>query len=117
MGGFDFMSRKGIITTYEGRKNAPLGKYQFPPKEGSFTGTLVYRAWHQKSPCLICYFDTDDGEHFMLLAWNNHNYSPRKSDISFADDVTNGSRWKCEFSVAKGGSISWLTADEMAGEV
>ena len=25
------MSRKGIITTYEGRKNAPFGKYQFPP--------------------------------------------------------------------------------------
>ena len=111
------MSRAGIITTVEGRRNAPLGIYQFPTGEGSFIGTLAYRRWHKKRPCLMCYFDTDNGEHFMLMAWNNDNYRPRKSDMSFADDVENGSRWKCEFTTAKGGSINWLTAEEMVGGV
>jgi len=53
----------------------------------------------------------------MLLAWNNHNDSPRKSDVSFAGDVISGSWWACEFSVAKRCSISWLTAEELKSEV
>ena len=108
------MSRKEIITTIEGRKNAPLEHYQFPPDEGCFVGTLAYRAWHPKGRRLVCYFDTDNGEYFKLLAWWNHNYQPRKSKIGFADDVANGSRWKCGFDRAKGGSITWQTAEEVA---
>ena len=111
------MSRNEIITTAEGRAIAPLELYQFPSDEGSFIGTLVYRAWHPKKKCLVCYFDTDSGEHFKLMAWwkpdNEKSYRPRKSDVSFADAVVNGSRWRCEFVRAKGGSITWLTAKEV----
>ena len=107
------MNRTEIITSAEGRKNAPLEKYQFPPDEGSFIGTLVYRAWHTKSPCLVCYFDTGNSEHFKLMAWNNHEYKPKKCDVNFADDVINSSRWKCGFVKAKGGSITWLTAEQL----
>jgi hypothetical protein len=53
----------------------------------------------------------------MLMAWNNDDYRPRKSDMSFADNVENGSRWKCNFTTAKGGSINWLTAEEVVGGV
>jgi len=42
------MSKAGIITTDEGRKNAPLDKYEFPTDEGSFIGRLVYRTWRKR---------------------------------------------------------------------
>jgi hypothetical protein len=65
--------------------------YQFPPVAGSFVGTLVYRAWHPRSQCLVCYFNTGAGERFKLAAWwkpeNDKSYQPRKTNISFADDV------------------------------
>jgi len=38
------MSRSEIITTPEGFRDTPLGRYQFPQGEGSFVGTPVYRA-------------------------------------------------------------------------
>jgi len=57
------MSRDEIITSAEGRAKAPLDMYQFPPEPGEFTGILAHRAWHPKKQCLVCYFDTDSGEH------------------------------------------------------
>ena len=108
------MSRAEIITTTEGRANAPLNLYQFPLEESYFIGTLAYRAWHPKKQCLICYFDTDNGEQFKLMAWwnrdNAKSYTPKKCDVNFTDDVINGSRWKCGFVKAKGGSITWMAA-------
>jgi hypothetical protein len=112
MGGYKFMSsRKEIITSIDGFRNAPLGLYQFPSEVGSFVGTLMYRAWHPKKRCLMCMFDTDDGEHLVLYGWWNNLYGAKKSRISFADDVYNGSRWKCEYDRAKGGSITWQTSE------
>ena len=110
------MSRQEIITTIEGRGNAPLSFYQFPPGEGCFIGTLAYKAWHHKrSCCLVCYFDTDSGERFKLMAWHNYGYQPKKSGVNFADDVMNGTRWKCVYDRAKGGtgSVSWQTVEQV----
>ena len=107
------MSRHEIITTASGRRAAPLHFFEFPTEAGSFTGTLEYRAWHTKKPCLVCYFITDDEVCYKLFAWFNNDYSPRKSGISFADDVVNGSRWKCEFEISPNGSATWLTAEEV----
>ena len=116
----DNMGRNEIITSAEGRSNAPLEIYKFPPEAGCFIGTLAYRAWHPKKQCLVCYFDTDSGEHFRLMAWwksdNAKPYRPKNGVVSFADDVVNGSRWKCVFGRAKGGSITWLTAEELLGQ-
>ena len=108
------MSRSEIITKSEGFRDTPLGRYQFPPEEGSFIGTLVYRAWHPNDkPCLICFFDTDNGEHFKLMAWWNNGYATKDRAVSFADDVVNGSRWKCEYKRAPKGSMTWLKAEQL----
>ena len=109
------MSRKEIITTTEGFRNISFGKYQFPTEEGSFTGTLAYRAWHPSSskPCLMCFFDTDNGEHYKLYAWWDKDYAPKDRVVSFADDVVNGSRWKCEYKRAPKGSMTWLSAEPL----
>jgi len=107
------MSRSEIITGVEGFRDLPLGQYQFPSEEGSFIGTLVYRAWHPKQRCLTCFFDTDNGENFKLYSWWDKDYKPKNSPTSFADDVTNGSRWKCEYKFAPKGSMTWLVAEKM----
>ena len=111
------MSRQEIITDAKGRDDALLRNFEFPPGEGHFIGTLVHRAWHYKKPCLVCYFETVSGEKFKLMAWwqrKNGLYTPKQSGICFANDVANGSRWRCTFDRAKGGtgSSSWLTAEE-----
>ena len=107
------MSREEIITTTEGYANAPLGRYEFQPEAGSLIGTLAYRAWHPTKACLICFFDTDNGEYYKLTAWWDKSYKPKNSDTSFADNVINGSRWKCEYRRTKKGYMSWLTAEQM----
>jgi len=109
------MSRNEIITKSAVFRDAPLGRYQFPHEEGSFIGTLAYRAWHPGSKaCIICFFDTDNGEYFKLMAWWDNNYAPRDREVSFADDVSNGSRWKCEYKRAPKGSMTWLTAEPIS---
>jgi len=108
------MSRNEIITTALGFRDLPLGQYQFPTEEGSFAGTLMYRAWHPNGKrCLICFFDTDNGEHIKLYAWWDIDYSPKDRSISFVDDVVNGSRWKCEYKRAPKGSMTWLSAEPL----
>ena len=107
------MSRKQIITTDREREKARLFDYSFPPGEGSFTGTLTHRSWHPVKQCLLCYFDTDTGEHFKLAVWWDKEYKPKKSDVCFADDVTNGNRWKCGFVKAQKGSTTWMTAEQI----
>jgi hypothetical protein len=63
---------------------------------------------------LDVFFDTDSGEHIKLYAWWDRSYAPRKTDIGFVDDVTNGSRWKCDYKRAPKGSMTWLTAEPLA---
>ena len=106
-------NRDEIITTAEDRVLVPFDDYSFPTGEGEFVGTLRYRTWHPKSrvPCLWCCFDTDDGQKYKLSAWWDKNYRPSKSGISFADDVRNGTKWRCTFTKTKRGYASWVTAE------
>ena len=111
------MSRADITITAEGRINASLGVYQFPPDTGNFIGPLTYRTWHLKKQCLICYFDTDSGEH--LNCWLGgvatlQNHILRKMYCNFATGAVDGSRWKCDFVNAKVGSITWVDANEIS---
>jgi len=107
------MSRSEIITGVEGFRDLPLGQYQFPSEEGYFIGTLVYRAWHPKQRCLMCFFDTDNGEHFKPYAWWDKDYAPKDHAVSFTDDVVSDSRWKCEYTLAPKGSMTWLSAQQV----
>ena len=45
------------------------------------------------------------------------SWSFAPSAARYADDVVNGDWWRCEFDRAKGGSITWLTAEEVVHEV
>ncbi len=105
------MNNQGILTTNEEFSNAGLGDFIFPETKGEFIGTLINRAWHKKSPALICFFETEDYKKYKLLVWNTNGYQPKKSDISFSSDVADGTKWKCVFNNTKNGSINWLTAE------
>lgn len=107
------MSRNEIITGYANFMAAPLEKYSYPKQAGEFIGTLMYRTWHPKSKCLLSFFDTDDGEKIKLMSWWDRNYSPKQSCISFADDVANGSRWRCAYDKGRNGAINWQTAEKI----
>ena len=106
-------NRDEIITTAEGRELVPLDDYIFPSDESEFVGILRYRTWHPKSqvPCLWCCFDADDGQKYKLSAWWDKNYCPVKSNISFADDVQNGTKWRCTSTKTKKGYATWITAE------
>ena len=106
-------NRETILTSKADIEAAPLGDYHFPPQSGSFTGTLVYRRWHPKKPALLCYFDADDGNQYVLMAWWQSwgvPYCPKKTHINFADEVLEGSRWYCEYQKKEKGYIAWQTA-------
>lgn len=107
------VNRNEIITTNEERVATPLDDYVFPAGEGAFVGVLKYRAWrpNSKSGCLWCFFDAEDGNKYRMAAWANINYMPKKSSVSFADDVQNNTRWHCTFTKTKNGSTTWLTAN------
>lgn len=107
------LNRSEIITTIEGRADAPLNDYVFPLGEGELVGVLQYRTWkpNNRVPCLWCFFDADDGGKYRMTAWADWNYRPKKSDTSFADDVRNGTRRRCAFVKTKNGSTTWLSAE------
>jgi len=109
-----FPCRAQIIRTREGRDAAPLDDYSYPEDAGDFTGTLTFRCWHRNKPMLLCYFDTDDGRKFKLPVWWQSwgvNYSPAETYINFADDVFDGSRWRCAYRKKDNGYIRWLNAE------
>lgn len=110
------MNEYGILTTDEERDEASLYEYGYPKKEGSFTGTLVHRSWHPRVQCLQCYFETDEGDKYVLNAWYRPNskssYAPRKSKLSFAT-VEDGTKWKCIYSKTSRGFIDWEDAESV----
>lgn len=65
------MGKETILNSVAKIAAAPLEDYTFPSDAGSFTGTLTYRKWHRNKPALLCYFDTDDGNKYMLMVWWN----------------------------------------------
>jgi len=46
-----------------------------------------------------------------MAAWADRDYKPKKSDVNFADDVKNGTCWRCSFVKTKNGSTTWATAE------
>lgn len=111
------MNKSGVLTTNEERENINWREYKYPKEAGSFTGTLKYRIWDRKNPCLVCLFETDNGEEIALRAWQRNSsgvaYSPKKSSINFNEDVRDGSRWTCEWNMSKSGFADWKIANEI----
>jgi hypothetical protein len=108
------VQRDQIIRTRAGREAAPLEAYSYPKDSGEFTGMLSFRCWHKNKPMLLCYFDTDDGQKLMLAVWWQSwgvNYSPAEAYINFADEVLNGSRWRCVYRKKENGYIRWYEAE------
>lgn len=109
-----YLCRAQIIRTQADREAAPLSEYRIPTEDGEFTGTLAFRCWHRNKPMLLCCFDADDGRKVMLQAWWQSwgvNYSPKETLINFADEVLNGSRWRCTYRRKANGYLSWRTAE------
>jgi hypothetical protein len=96
-----------------------LSEFNIPSDtKGELTGTLVTRAWPKKSSfrkSLICYFVTDEGEKYFLLAFQDLKsklYKPRSTDIDFTE-VEIGSRFKLSYSVSKGNWPNWIDAEPL----
>lgn len=111
-----FPCRVQIIRTREGRDTAPLDDYSYPKNTGEFIGTLAFRCWHKNKPMLLCYFDTDDGRKIVLPVWQQDwgvCYSPSETHINFADEVFDGSRWRCTYHKKENGYIRWQRAEPL----
>lgn len=110
----DLPCRAQIIRVQAIREMAPLDDYSYPTGNSEFTGTLAFRCWHRNEPMLLCYFDTDDGRKLVLPVWNQAwgvSYSPAETHINFADEVSDGSRWRCAFKKKPNGYIRWMRAE------
>lgn len=66
----------------------PVYDYEFPKGSGEFQGTMVMKKWSEKK-CLICYFDTTDGEELKICVWYSENearsYRPKQSDVDISE--------------------------------
>lgn len=94
-----------------------LGDFKIPDNPiGTFTGTLVTRAWPKKSSfrkSLICYFIADDGNKYFLLAFEDLKtkvYKPRNKDLDFTE-VEIGKRFKLTYSISKSNWPNWIDAE------
>ena len=103
--------------------NYPNGKIEIPPfieEEGTFDVILIEKMWGKRTN-LICVFQKEDGTMFSTTAWrrrfDNHSehYSPRKTDIEFADELKR-TMWRCSFQYSSNGKyINWMTAEPLLG--
>lgn len=102
--------------------NHPTGKIEIPPfikEEGTFDVILIEKMWSKKMN-LICVFQKEDGTMFSATAWRrkfgdhlSEHYSPRKSDIEFADELKR-TMWRCSFQCSSNGKyINWMTAEPL----
>lgn len=80
------------------------------------SATLVTRAWPKKTSfrkSIICYFVTDDGYKFFLLAFQDLNsgiYKPRETNIDFTT-VELGTRFALSYKISKTSWPNWITAE------
>ncbi len=112
----DSPCRAQIIRVQAIREMAPLDDYHHPEETGEFTGTLTFRCWHKNKLMLLCHFDTDDGQKIVLQVWRQDwgvCYSPSETHINFADEVFDGSRWRCTYRKKGNGYIRWLRAEPL----
>lgn len=74
--------------------------YEFPEGENEITATLVMKKWTNKKG-LICFFDTDDGNHYKLIAYlrrpGTGQYTAKDYDIDMSNEPL-GARFKIRYS-------------------
>lgn len=91
----------------------PIHAYQFPSREGSFTGRLVKKRRNGLGG-LNCYFDSDDGRAIKLCAWDNGfpggTYKPRNTDIDIFK-VPRRTRMRASYRTSHSGKTQWLEAE------
>ena len=98
------MTQKTELLSEEQAKKMRLNEYSFPKNSGSFKGKLKFRRKLQGKPCLMCYFQTDNGAKIVLPVWEDDKtkkYIPKEGGFCFLDEVSNNSDWLCEYIVTK----------------
>ena len=74
--------------------------YEFPEGEKELCATLVMKKWTNKMG-IICYFDTDDGNHYKLIAYlgraSKGKYTAKDYDIDMSYEPL-GARFKIRYS-------------------
>ncbi len=100
------LSREQLI-----QSGFPFDKYISEFASGFYTGILDMKAWG-KSPCLHCYFTTDNGEKIRLTVYQNKDYSPSKCTLNMSEsNVTIGCRFKLGVGKTKKGRTAWELAE------
>ena len=74
--------------------------FEFPEGEGEFTGTFIMRSWTKKMG-LLCYFRTDDGKFYKLIAyWNprhDDKYTAKDNDLDMSKEPM-GTKYRIRYS-------------------
>lgn len=91
----------------------PSNDYEFPNKEGAFTGTLVMKKWNRQNG-LMCYFDTNDGYKYKLCVWPDYDekraYRPIRSDVDITL-IDIGAVIKVVHGLSKTKKSKWLDVE------
>lgn len=85
-------------------KKIRLSEYKFPTQSGEFIGVLKHREMLENKPCLLCYFLSENSKKIILPIWENvHSgrYTPLQTEICFINDVSENTKWKCQYTVSK----------------
>ena len=61
------VEKRGYVPSDLEEMGFDVNQYPLPSEPGETTATLVMRKWGKRCN-LICYFDTDDGQKFKLIA-------------------------------------------------
>lgn len=79
-------------------------EYLFPEENGSFEGMLVTTKWaKRKFPCLLCFFQTDDGRNIILPGYQSDGYGPYADKVSFRNTEM-FTKWHCEYVMSRNGT-------------
>lgn len=91
--------------------------YSVPSDEGTFIGTLDMKEWG-KTPCLHCYFSTNDGRKMNLVAFFEKEYHPNKSDIDFSSETVKiGDKFLIAIKKSKNGKLRWENAEYISNAI
>lgn len=90
-------------------------EFHFPEEKGFFDGTFVDTRWAKRRfPCLLCFFETDDGRRIILPGYQSDSYGPYADKVSFTE-AEYGTRWHCEFEMSRNGTTRWMKAKRLEG--
>lgn len=82
------------------------------------TGTLDFKYWAKKYPCLHCCFTLDNGTLIRCGSFrfeadfcqSEFGYGPRDKSIDFSEIGIEGKKFLLEFDISKKGNLFWKTA-------